>query len=227
MSFDQDESLEIGGPSGTDHGGPWPAFTDLFAATSMIMLVFFVVMAFGYVQASGKGPEVDRLYAELNSLADRQRTFSVEKVGVDVLVILEENVTFPRNRSGLVDLKPQGRAALHSIGQVTRDARLGRLIREIEVVGHADRTQYARRSALTNWGISTARAATVAEFMIDSVRLDPCSVIPSGRGEYFPRDTRQRVRNDSTDARDRRIELLLHPVIPGSSSGGRPGCRPK
>lgn len=223
MSFD-DADGGHGHLSFGDHGGPWPALADLFAATSLIMLVFFAVMAFGYVQASGKGPEVDRLFSELDSLARREKTFSVEKVGVDVLVVLEENVTFPRNRSGLADLKPEGRAALRSIGAVTREENFSRWIREIEVVGHADQTQFRKNSGLTNWGISTARAATVAEFMVDSVRLNPCHVIPSGRGEYFPRDTTAKMRTDLTDARDRRIELLLHPIIPGNTSTGRPGC---
>jgi flagellar motor protein MotB len=116
--------------------------------------------------------------------------------------------------------------ALIGIGNLIGSRRFRSLVREIEVVGHADQSQYRPELGLSNWSISTARAATVAEFLVKNTELSPCIVIPSGRADYFPRDGSARSRTDSSDAADRRIELLLHPVVQGDTTQGRrPGCR--
>src|SRR5215210_945121 len=86
-----------------DHIGPWPAFVDLFAATSLIMLVFFAVIGFLYIREKGIGVRPEPLIKELQSLPRYGKTFTVGRVGPDVLITLEEAVTFPRNRSGLAD----------------------------------------------------------------------------------------------------------------------------
>lgn len=227
MSFDPgDDDAEAGGGTPGEHdGGAWPAFADLFAATSLVMLLFFAVLAAGFVKTAQTGTRVNELTTRLRALSQQQQTFTVQPVGVDVLIVLEENVTFPRNHSSLDSLRVQGRSTLRAIAEITTRPEFSGLIREIEVVGHADRTQYRRGTGLTNWGISAARAATVAQFMVDSARLDPCQIIPSGRGEYYPRDSTLTTRSNATDALDRRIEILLHPVVQGSAAPRRGGCR--
>ncbi|HKG92623.1 MAG TPA: OmpA family protein [Gemmatimonadaceae bacterium] len=207
-----------------EHIGPWPAFVDLFAATTLIMLVFFAVIGFLYIREKSIGVRTQQLKKALQGVADRQKTFSVQQVGADVLIILEERVTFPLSQSS--PLKPEGQRALRAIGD-TLKAGLLDSIAGIEIVGHADPSPYAAGSGLTNWGISASRAATVAKFLVDSVRLDGCLLIPSGRGEYYPRDTARAARARTPNESDRRIELLLHPVVTGAPSRGRrPGCRP-
>jgi flagellar motor protein MotB len=217
------------------HAGPWPAFVDLFAATALMLLVFFAVLATRYLRLDSEErivkTQVDSLYRVLDSVASGGGRFSVSQHGLDVLVILEEEVSFPLNRSSLNDMKPEGRTLLREIGQRVQGPEFRGLIHEVEVIGHADSTQFRTRpgrpAERTNWEISAARAAAVAQFLVDSVRFDPCHVIPSGRGEFYPRDRRSVAAVDVPGdplAVDRRVEILLHSVI-GDTSQRRTGCR--
>lgn len=229
-------STETGEPfdSGA-HAGPWPAFVDLFAATSLMLLVFFAVLASRYLHLENDNrvvkTQVDSLYATLAGLSSDSGGFSVKPQGLDVLIILEEDVSFPRNRAGLGDMKDTGRASLRAIGTRVHGPKFGELIHEVEVIGHADSTQFRSRRgeppARTNWEISAARAAAVAQFLVDSIGFDPCRVISSGRGEYYPRarsGTAPPPPGTDALAADRRVEILLHSVI-GDTSQRRPGCR--
>ncbi|MDB4912399.1 MAG: flagellar motor protein MotB [Gemmatimonadetes bacterium] len=228
------------------HVGPWPAFVDLFAASTLILLVFFLVMSFVFLKSRGNGVQIQQLKKELEALAQRDhQSFQVLQEGTDVLIVMEEKVTFPQNQSSLDSLRIDAREALRNIGCLIFDkeaaitqtcprvasptiaGRFESLIREVEVVGHADRWKFRAGAGQTNWGLSAARAVTVAQFLVDSVGLNPCIIVPSGRGEFFPRDPRHQATSsrDTLNALDRRIELLLHPKVVGHADAGRPGCR--
>jgi flagellar motor protein MotB len=205
-------------PSGhEEHGGPWPALADLFVAATMILLLFFVVIVAGFVQSVSGGNRVRELYRQLDSLARKERTFSVKQVDQDVLIVFEEQVTFRQGEYSLDSLKESAKGTLREISKkVTEDTAFRNLVKEIEVVGHADPKRYTR-FGLTNWGLSAARAATVAQFLVDTVGVNPCMIISSGRGEYYPRDpgadtsAQSGPARDFAYSRDRRIEILLHP----------------
>jgi flagellar motor protein MotB len=220
---------------GAGHAGPWPAFVDLFAATSLMLLVFFAVLASRYLHLEAEDrvvqTQVDELYRTLSTIARDSGGFSVKQQGLDVLIILEEDVSFPRNRASLSEMMEQGRNRLRAIGDRVQRPEFRDRIHEVQVIGHADSTQFrARRgqpAARTNWELSAARAAAVAQFLVDTMHFDPCRIISSGRGEYYPRD-----RSGSSGpppgvdalAADRRVEILLHSKI-GVVSQQRPGCR--
>src|SRR5829696_3277795 len=95
MAYFRDVSTHADAGAEEDHIGPWPAFVDLFAATTLIMLVFFAVIGFLYIREKSIGVRTQQLKKALQGVADRQKTFSVQQVGADVLIILEERVTFP------------------------------------------------------------------------------------------------------------------------------------
>jgi chemotaxis protein MotB len=223
---------------GQGHAGPWPAFVDLFAATSLMLLVFFAVLASRYLALESEDrvvrTQVDSLHHTLATIARDSGGFSVKAQALDVLVILEEDVSFPRNRASLGDMKREGRDRLRAIGERVRRPEFSGLIHEVEVIGHADSTQFRTRPgeppARTNWEISAARAAAVAQFLVDTMRFDPCRVISSGRGEYYPREASGTAapggRGPDPLAQDRRVEILLHSVI-GDTSQSRRGCRPR
>ncbi len=231
MSTDPGEAWE-----GAGHAGPWPAFVDLFAATSLMLLVFFAVLASRYLRLEAEDrvvrTQVDSLHHTLSAIARDSGGFSVKQQALDVLIVLEEDVSFPRNRASLGDMKREGRDRLRAIGGRVRRPEFNGLIHEVEVIGHADSTQFRTRAgelpARTNWEISAARAAAVAQFLVDTMHFDPCSVISSGRGEYYPRDRSGTAAPAAPGADalapDRRVEILLHSVI-GDTSQRRPGCR--
>jgi outer membrane protein OmpA-like peptidoglycan-associated protein len=206
------------------HVGPWPAFVDLFAATSLVFLVFFIVVSYRYVGEAGSGVKVRQLYDVLSQLEKKNHQFVVQQQGADVLLILEERVTF---RTGEAILLPEARGVLSKLVEILQGREFAGLIREIEILGHADR----RGNAFSNWQLSAERAVSVAQFLVESKRISPCIVTASGRGAYFPRDSATRPDTLSLAARsaayasDRRVEILLRPTVTREKSAGRSGCR--
>jgi outer membrane protein OmpA-like peptidoglycan-associated protein len=211
-------SLEAGG-----HAGPWPAFVDLFAATTLVMLVFFVVIAFRYIGDVSIGVRIDQLERRLKALESSGGQFEVKREGAVVLLILEEQVTF---KTGEATLLPSAHPTLRRVLSLVRGAEFDTLIREVEILGHADR----RGDPVSNWRLSAERAVSVADFLVRSLGENPCTIIASGRGAYFPRvpglrvDTLPAPARASAYARDRRVEIVLHPVVNRDRLVGRAGC---
>jgi outer membrane protein OmpA-like peptidoglycan-associated protein len=224
LAGEEGEWEDAGAIDSEGHGGPWPAFVDLFAATTLILLVFFAVIAYRYVDDVGDTVRVRQLYDQLQGMEARSGQFAVQQQGPDVLLVLEERVSFQTGQAALLD---PARHTLRQVLHLLDEREFEGLIREIEVLGHADR----RGNAFKNWLLSANRAVSVSQFLVDSLGLSPCIVIASGRGAYFPRDTT--VRPESLRgqaqldayARDRRVEILLHPAVGREKAVGRRGCR--
>ena len=214
-----------GGPE-ADHGGPWPAFVDLFAATALVLLVFFVAIAFLYIRDTRDSSKAALLYKELGKLRGSGNRFKVSQQGVDVLLILEEGFSFAQDSSTLLD---PARETLREVFHVLSEPGLKKLVRETEVLGHADRSGVRFK----NWQLSAQRAVSVAQFLVDSLHINPCSIVAAGRGAYFPRDSTAKPyslkpkERAAEFARDRRVEIVLHPSVPRDQSLGRSGCLPQ
>lgn len=198
-----------------DDGGAWPAFTDLLAASTLIFLVLFAAIAIPALQRS-EGAQRRERYLELVQAkldtALHQQGVSVVRVNDYLLVRISENATFPRGADDISQLADSGKRILRAFGDYLRsDAAIMGNIDQVQVVGHASREGGSRR----NWRLSSTRAATVALFLIDSVRLDPCKVTALGRSRYYPVETTAAALADTMHGRtaDRRIELEVHPVV--------------
>jgi outer membrane protein OmpA-like peptidoglycan-associated protein len=204
--------------------GPWPGFVDLFAATSLVFLVFFVVIAARYVGEVGDVVRVRNLIHQLAELESSAGSFVVQQQGPDVLLILEESVTFETGRATLL---PTVRGTLAAVVRLLQRDTFRGLVREVEILGHAD----PRGNSFANWGLSAERAVAVAQFLVDSLRVNPCIILASGLGSYFPRDSTANAdllplsQRDAFYARDRRVEILLHPAVAKARSARRVGCR--
>lgn len=195
-------------------GGPWPAFADLLAATTLLFLILFAALAVPAIQRAGQADaqasNLARIETVLAGAADRR--VSVQRVGDYVLVRIAEDATFPRNEYALARLKPEGRAILHGFGRFLSGG-LVRDIDQVQVVGHTS----SEGSDERNWELSAARAATVALFLIDSAGVPACRVSALGRSHYYPvRPDRARAGADA-DPADRRIELEIRPQLPGDT----------
>jgi len=229
--YEPDSLAESGDLGDSGHVGPWPAFVDLFAATSLVFLVFFTIIAFRYVVEVGDGVRVKQLFERLKELEKGRSGFTVRRDGPDVLVTLEEHVAFPSGESTIGTLKDSARKALRDVYRLV-DADTSKfkgLIREIDILGHAD----PRGDALKNWQLSSDRAVSVAKFYVD-LGGDPCRIVPSGHGAYFPRDPtinpdtiRDPKRFAGVMASDRRIEVLLRPAMARREPAGRKRCGPR
>jgi chemotaxis protein MotB len=103
--------------------------------------------------------------------------------------------------SGKSDIRPEMIPLLEKIGSALR-GRKG----EIIVCGHTDNVPVKSGPFKSNLRLSIARAATVAEFLINRTMIEPSRISTMGFGEYRPL-----VSNDTPEERqkNRRMEITL------------------
>lgn len=119
-----------------------------------------------------------------------------------MLVALPAAVLFP---SGSAELSRPGQLAVLEVGVILKQFPDRRFM----VVGHTDNLPIKGSSYKDNWQLSTARALTVAEFLI-SAGISPKNILAAGHGEFDP------VASNRTAAgreKNRRIEIELMPNI--------------
>lgn len=201
---------------GGESGGPWPAFADLLAATTLLFLILFAAVAVPALRrvgdADARENTLTRIQRAMVPAAD-DSSVDVLRVGDYLLVRIRGDATFPRDGYHLNELKPAGKEILRRFGAVlSRDSVLP-LIDQVQVVGHTS----SEGSEEHNWILSASRAGTVSLFLIDSVGIQPCRVSALGRSRFYPVDPVRARRNARYDERDRRIELEIRPVIPMDS----------
>lgn len=196
-------------------GGPWPAFADLLAATSLLFLILFAAIAVPALKRAGEAEARRNTLRQIeHTLRASQDTTKVhiQQVGDYLLVEIAGEATFPKDDYQLAHMKREGKEILHGfVRSLVRDS-LMRLIDQIQVVGHAS----AEGGDERNWILSSARAATISLFLIDSVRVPACQVSAMGRSHYYPVNPEQ-ARRGVVNERDRRIELEVRPIIPSDT----------
>jgi len=119
-----------------------------------------------------------------------------------LVISLPEAGSFPAGRA---ELSAQASAVMFDLAQELRG--LPNLIR---VEGHTDNVPIHTAQFASNWELSTARATTVVQYLIEAGGLDPARLAAAGYAEYRPR-----LSNDSLDARarNRRVDIVvLDPV---------------
>lgn len=88
--------------------------------------------------------------------------------------------------------------------------RLARVIGQtsftVRVVGHTDDYPVDTEAFPSNWELSTARAARVARYLINSAGIDPRRFTVMGRGEFDPAVPNT---NDANRALNRRVEIII------------------
>ena len=195
-----------------DTGGPWPAFADLLGATTLLFLILFAAVAVPALRSAGaenaRKNTLQKLEERVRNDADL-RSVHVQRVGDYLLVRIEGDATFGKDRSELAALKPEGREILRTIGTSLRRDSVLQLIDQVQVVGHTSSEGGEER----NWILSASRAATVSLFLIDSVRIPECQVSAMGRSRYYPVDPAAARISGRVDGRDRRIELEIRPKV--------------
>ncbi|HFD16140.1 MAG TPA: hypothetical protein ENJ38_07545 [Rhodospirillales bacterium] len=120
--------------------------------------------------------------------------------------VLQAELLFP---SGSANLDPAGEAELEKVAESLKEV-MATIPPDIDWVlrvdGHTDKVPLRPESIYrSNWELSTARALTVVEFLIDH-GIPPERLVAAGFGEYQPIDP-----GDSEEAyrRNRRIEFKL------------------
>jgi chemotaxis protein MotB len=122
----------------------------------------------------------------------------IETRGRRIVVRIRERGSFA---SGSAELKPEYQALMRQFRDVLA-AQAG----AVAVQGHTDEVPIATARYRSNWELSSARAVSVAEPLLEGGVLDPRRLSVTGFA-----DTRPLVANDSADgrARNRRVEIVI------------------
>lgn len=140
---------------------------------------------------------LERFRAMIDSGRLRVRIFRNRMV-----VELPDNVLFD---SGDAQLKEQGQATLAEVAGVLRSIEG----RQFQVAGHTDSVPIRSRRFASNWELSTARAVSVARYLIEQ-GIPGESISAAGYADTQPVDSNQ---TDEGRAHNRRIEIQLVPSL--------------
>ena len=103
--------------------------------------------------------------------------------------------------SGKADIRPQMMPLLDKIGAVLKKAK-----GDIIIAGHTDNMPLRGGQYESNLGLSNARAAKVANYLLKRASINPGRISTMGFGEYRPIES-----NDTPKGREknRRVEIVL------------------
>jgi chemotaxis protein MotB len=156
---------------------------------------------------SGRGAEAGEQaiadqYAKIRARLSNeiaQGLAEVERDGDNIIIRLAERGSF---RSGYADLQPAFKPLLDKVGQSIADG-----TGLITIEGHTDNIPMAFSERFrSNWDLSAARSAAVADYLLDSSAIEDGRVSVTGLA-----DTKPLVPNDSPAGRskNRRIEVII------------------
>lgn len=145
----------------------------------------------------GAGSE-DLRHAMERSLAPavRQHMITMRKAGDGLTLSLDSAGFFP---SGSAEVRP---AALPLLMQIAASLPQGNL----RIEGHTDNQPIHTAQYRSNWELSTARAAAIAEVLLRESTVPPANFAIAGYGEFHP------IADNSTDAgraANRRVDIVL------------------
>jgi chemotaxis protein MotB len=146
-------------------------------------------------------PEPSPLERALESVLGRDGNLPGVEVATSargIVVSLPEAGSFPAGRA---ELSGAARTVMLDMADQLRP-----LPNQIRVEGHTDDVPIHTAQFGSNWELSTARATTVVQFLIEAGGLDASRLAAAGYAEYRPR-----LPNDSPDhrARNRRVDIVV------------------
>jgi chemotaxis protein MotB len=105
--------------------------------------------------------------------------------------------------SGKADIRPELKPLILRVGQIlARES----ATEDVIIAGHTDNVPVHGGPFQTNLKLSIARAATVAQFLLDNTPIDPKRLSTMGFGEYRP------IADNQTDMgrrKNRRVEIIV------------------
>ena len=129
---------------------------------------------------------------------------TVEQRDGKVYVSMENKLLF---ESGSWAVGSEGRKAVQQLGTVLAENP------DIAVLieGHTDNVPYNGSGPLKdNWDLSTKRATSIVQLLLQSASIDPENLTAAGRGEFSPVASNQTAEGK---AKNRRIEVILTPKL--------------
>ncbi len=142
--------------------------------------------------------EIEESLAEMEGMEGMEELIGVEVGENEVTIRMMGETAFD---SGKADIRPAMLPLLKKMAAVLRDQE-----GEITVVGHTDNIPIRSGPHKSNLGLSMARAASVADYLLHQALIAPERISTMGFGEHRPIDT-----NDTPEGRqkNRRVEIKL------------------
>ncbi len=112
--------------------------------------------------------------------------------------------------SGKVDIKSDALPVIDKVGQILENYAGG----TVDIEGHTDNVPMSGGGKYSNNDeLSSGRALSIFNYLVENTNLDPANLIHTGRGEYDP------IADNSTDegrARNRRVEIKIYNPLSAS-----------
>lgn len=181
-----------------------------------------------YISSMGKAAESDDSTDQLDEESARKALVEADqlKAAEELAEKIQESVTEEQLdkeididfTSQYVSLTMNG-ALLFDSGSATirEDAlplleKVGKILQRyakntIEIEGHTDNVPISNGKFASNDELSSFRALSVFEYLVDNTLLDPANIKHSGRGEYVP------IADNTTEegrAKNRRVEIKIY-----------------
>lgn len=157
------------------------------------------VQAEGLKQSEEMAERIEEAVEENNLTGDIEMQVTAQYVQLTMKGSLLFN-------SGSAELKEESKPVLNKVGLILERYAMG----TIEIEGHTDNVPMSSRRYANNNELSSARALSVFDYLIETTNLDPARIKNSGRGEYVP------IADNSTDegrAKNRRVEIRIYNEI--------------
>mgnify|MGYP003313393829 FL=1 len=129
---------------------------------------------------------------------------TVEQRNGKVYVSMENKLLF---KSGSWTVGPDGKKAIEQLANVLAENP------EINVLieGHTDNVPYNGNGEIkNNWDLSTKRATSIVNLLLNSNDVLPQNLTAAGRGEFIPVGSNS---NEMGKSANRRIEIILTPQL--------------
>ena len=194
----------------------WPGLVDVIIATMMILLLFMILQyimfflsdAVKRMEIRQRQTRLEQLVSEKEQSGEMQRdVVTIETIGDNQKLRFSSAILFDVGEA--VIPKGKGEAFLHAIGDILRRAYYEEhLYDQIFIEGHTDSTPIKTARFPSNWHLSTARAMSVTNFLIENGYLTPLMskqrfLGAAGYGEF------NFVESEEQKNLNRRIEILL------------------
>jgi chemotaxis protein MotB len=139
----------------------------------------------------------EKLQEKLSEVSDAKTRIERD----NLVVTLEAQILFGL---GKAELKDESRQTLDQVAEAFAEHE----DRPIAVEGHTDTIPIRTDRFPSNWHLSTARAVSVIQYLVDQHEITPERFIATGFGEHHPVAS-----NDSEENRskNRRVEVVLYP----------------
>lgn len=206
--------IEESDPRVCQVGHPAPPWMFSYADLMTELVCFFIIL---YALSAALNKDVQEAREQIQEMMQEEGLQGEVKMDREGLKIsLEEHGRMAYFESGYSELTPKMADILDKVAPVLRE--LARKNHDILVEGHTDDVPIHNDYFFSNWELSTARATTVVEHMINEKGFPPGRMAAVGYGPHRP------VCGEKTPAcraRNRRVVFFVKNAPPKADAAGK------